>query len=99
MTTKATKNYEVIIAGLSYRLAGTPEDSVGTQVAVRGEVIELDAKEAERLERQAAIVETDKPTSASTRVEAVPVEHAQEQESKEAHAAKTRRGAKAADAE
>lgn len=77
MAPASEKRYEVVIAGAGYG-AG--------QVAVKGEVIALDSDEAKRLVDLGAVAETDKPLT--VRVEEVPVEHAQPQESKAEHAAK-----------
>jgi hypothetical protein len=74
------KRYKVIVAGVGHGPA---------QVAIKGQVIELDADDATRLLALRAVEETDEELTAPVE-EAVPVEHAQPQESQEEHAAKTR---------
>jgi hypothetical protein len=78
MTVPKEKHYEVLVAGASYATG---------QVALKREVITLDDKDVARLEGCGAVAETDRELT-GVREEAVPVEHAQPQESQEEHAAK-----------
>jgi hypothetical protein len=79
---------KIVIAGASYRKPDSRE-TVATQVAVRGEVVEVHPDDVDRLFALGAVEETDEPLSA------VPVpltarEHAQTRESQEEHAARVK---------
>jgi hypothetical protein len=82
------KRCKVIIAGASYRKPGSQE-SVATQVAIRGEVVDVHPDDLDRLLALGAVEETDEELTA-TPVQLTAQEHAQARESQEEHAAKVK---------
>lgn len=58
MPVASAKEYRVVVLGSSYK---QPGQNVGTRFARRGEVIELDSGEAERLTGLGAVVGKDDP--------------------------------------